>query len=201
MLAGRLSKLGLPFCSGSSDFNKMAAPDGVQMQRGLWLRGYWWGVFGSCWWGWGYRFTQVLKGVLWGCLEGLAKATMAGWRSSGECLGGLGIWRGLRLGQAIFFFTRKKEINCRGVLCLGVGGVLGGLDDLGGQPEQRGGEWAWHTARVGIGNSARNSAQMRAMVCKRGGRPFCRQFWGRQFSRQFFGNSGLAIPRQFSFIK
>ena len=33
---------------------------------------------------------------------------MTGWRSSGECLRGLGIWKGLGLGQAIFPFYTKK---------------------------------------------------------------------------------------------
>ena len=163
----------------------MATPDGVQLQRGLWLWGYWWGVFGSCWWEWGYRFTQVLRGVLWGCLEGLAKATMAGWRSSGECLGGLDIWRGLRLGQAFFLHEKKENQLPRCLVCWG--GSWGVLTILGANLSSGGG--------VGLAH------------CKGGDRQFCaqlradRQFWGRQFSRQFFGNSGSAIPRQFSFIK
>ena len=116
---------------------------------------------------------------------------MAGWRSSGECLGGLGILRGLRLGQAIFFFTRKKENQLPRCL-VSWGGSWGVLTILGANLSSGRG--------VGLayckGGDRQFCAQLRADArngVQKGGRQFCRQFWGRQFSRQFWVGNSSAI--------
>ena len=145
----------------------MAAPDSVQMQKGLWLWGYWWELFGSCWWGWGYRFTQVVRGVLWGCLEGLAKATMAGWRSSGGCLGGLGSGSGP---SNFSFLHEKGKSTAEGSGVFG-GGLLGVLTILGANLSSGGG--------VGLA------------YCKGGDRQFCAQL--RADARNGVQKGGSAI--------
>ena len=102
---------------------------------------------------------------------------MAGWRSSGECLGGLGILRGLRLGQAIFFFTRKKENKLPRCL-VSWGGSWGVLTILGGGSGP-GILQGWGSAIL------RATPRRCAQWCAKGGSAILSAILG----RQFLGNS------------
>ena len=142
-------------------------------------------MFGSCWWGWGYRCTHVLSGVIWGCLEGLAGANGRVEKSRGV------FGRAWAFGGSGSGFLDEKR--SWGILTILGYGCAANLSSGGG---------------MGLayckGEDRQFCAQLRADArngVQKGGSAILSAILDRQFSRQFFGNSGSAIPRQFSLIK
>ena len=91
-----------------------------------------------------------------------------------------------------------EMLAAAGCCILGGGWVgLGVVRGCGDATNLSSGEGVGLSCYKGIGNTACNSAQMRAMVCKRGGRQFCRQFWGSAILsaifRQFWVGNSSAI--------